>query len=323
MNNLIIDNHVISKNISAILTKVTSQIKSNKLKSIKFSVNNVRVTCPHHKDGEENKPSCDIYIGDDENLTWGTAHCFTCGFSGPLYHFIGECFDKSDNFGKKWLKDNFTESVISVENIDLEPLVLSEIKKQDISINESVLESFQSWHPYMLQRKLSKEICSKYEVMYDPKTESLVFPVRDVKGNLSFLTRRNVNNKTFIIDSSVNKPVYLLYDAINNHSKEVYVCESQINALTLASWGYQAIALFGTGTKYQYDLLNKTDILTYHLCFDGDEAGYKGIDRFIKNIKKNVFVDIIEIPKTKDVNDLTKEEFEKLNIIESYSWIKA
>ena len=47
------------------------------------------------------------------------------------------------------------------------------------------------------------------------------------------LTRRSVNNKTFIIDSKKQKPVYLLYYLKKRDIKEAYICESQINALTL------------------------------------------------------------------------------------------
>ena len=44
-------------------------------------------------------------------------------------------------------------------------------------------------------------------------------------------------------------------------------------------------------------------------------AGEHGIKRFIKNIRNDVFVDIIQIPTGKDVNDLSKEEFLNLKRI--------
>ena len=82
----------------------------------------------------------------------------------------------------------------------------------------------------------------------------------------------------------------------------------------MQSWGYPAVALLGTGSAKQFEILNKTGIREYNLAFDGDSAGDKGIEKFKKAIRKDVFVNVIRIPRGKDVNDLTKKEFEELEI---------
>lgn len=322
MNNLIVDNHVIKKDIKAIITLLRMENNSGKLQSVKYLGDGVRCTCPFHKDGLENRPSCNIYTGDDDNLAWGTFHCFTCGEKGSLVEFVAGCLNISKNLAKKWLKDNFTEQVLASNNCEIDDkIILSNKRVYKRKFDTTLLDNMQSWHPYMQKRQLSKEVCERFEVKYDPKTECIVFPVRDINGELSFLTRRSVKNKMFIIDANVNKDVYLLYDIIKNGLKKVYVAESQINALTLQSWNYPAIALFGTGTQYQYELLNKSGIIYYILCLDGDDAGDKGIRNFIKNIK-NAFIDIVQVPRGKDINDLTKEEFEALPRISCDEWLK-
>lgn len=310
MNELIIDNHVIKKDIKAILTLLKSQITNGKLADIKYDPESVRITCPFHKDGLEKNPSCGIYVGNGD-ITWGTTHCFTCGYKGPLWEVIASCLDISPQRAKKWLCDNFTESVkdnrLTVE-LDA-PIQLTTIKKKETYLKESMLDDFQSWHPYMEKRKLSKEVCEKFQIKYDPQTECIVFPVRDIKGRLKFLTRRSVNSKQFIIDKGVEKEVYLLYNSLDE--RELYICESQINALTLRSWGYPAVALLGTGTDYQYAQLKKSGAIKFNLCLDGDDAGRRGTQRFIQNFPKS-FITVIKIPEGKDVNDLTKEQFESL-----------
>lgn len=310
MNDLIIDNHVIKKDIKAILTLLKSQITNGKLSVIKYDPESVMITCPFHKDGLEKNPSCGIYVGNGD-IMWGTTHCFTCGYKGPLYEVIASCLDISTTRAKKWLCDNFTERVNDNDLIYKfdSPINLSNVKKKEKYLNESILNDFQSWHPYMEKRKLTKEVCEKFEVKYDPQTECIVFPVRDIKGRLKFLTRRSVNTKQFIIDKDVEKEVYLLYNVLAE--REIYVCESQINALTLQSWGYPAVALLGTGTEYQYDQLKKSNALKFNLCLDGDDAGRKGTKRFIQNFPNN-FITVVKIPEGKDVNDLTKEQFENL-----------
>lgn len=118
-----------------------------------------------------------------------------------------------------------------------------------------------------------------------------------------------LKQKDFFIPEGIDKPVYLLYNVLRKGLTEVYVCESQINALTLWTWGIPAIALFGTGTKEQYEILKKSGIRIYHLCFDGDSAGDKGANRFINEMYKDCIIDVVGIPDGKDVNDMTKEQF--------------
>ena len=316
MSRLIIDNHIIREDIKTILSIVQRQASPGKLKRIIYDGDNIRVTCPVHKDGQENKPSCSLYVGSSDDVTWGTVHCFACGFKGQLFDFIAEACDKPVYWAKRFLKDNFTESIIDDEtfNID-EPISFKKAAEPKKPIDQHILDNYQSWHPYMQQRKLSKEVCERFDVKYDPASECIVFPVRSLNGNISFCTRRSINSKKFIIDKDIDKDVYLLYDVIKDNVREVYVVESQINALTLWSWGYPAIALLGTGTDHQYDLLNKSGILSYKLCFDGDEAGRNGIKKFIKNVS-SCFISVIKIPEGKDVNDLSKNQFDNLEIKE-------
>lgn len=46
--------------------------------------------------------------------------------------------------------------------------------------------------------------------------------------------------------------------------------------------------------------------------YDPDEAGRRGAERFKKLIRKDVLVDDVLLPPGKDVNDLSKKEFENL-----------
>ena len=64
-------------------------------------------------------------------------------------------------------------------------------------LDESILDTFESYHPYMTKRHLTKDIIDKYKIRYDKDYKALVFPVWDINGNLKFLTRRSVENKQF------------------------------------------------------------------------------------------------------------------------------
>lgn len=312
MSDLILDSYLIDEPIINILTKLRSELTNGKLAFIEQKNDYVRVTCPDHKSGLERHASCSVYCGDGD-LQYGYYNCLTCGSKGNLRLFVAKCFDKPYEFGKQWLIENFGHIYVT-NKISLEEINLTKEKKEKDYLDESILEGFSDYHPYMTKRGLSDEIIKKFELKYDPEYQAIVFPVRDLKGNLVGLTRRSVKNKRFWLQAGFDKKnIYLLYNIIKDGVREVYVCESQINALTLESWGYRAIALFGAGTtEEQIDVLNKTGIKHYILCYDNDPAGKKGASRFKKFIRKDVFVDEVTMPEGRDINDLTKEEFERL-----------
>ena len=318
---LIINNNVISASIEEILTKVKSQLTNGKLSYFKSKGDEVKVTCPHHGDGKEKNPDCYINSSKHSDLEYGYCHCFACGFSGRLSKFIGECFDRDESFGEKWLVDNFGDMLTEVTNDDLYDFSFNQEEKK-VYLDESILDTFQKWHPYLDSRHISRQVCEKFKLRYDTKNSCIVFPVWDENDKLYMLTKRSVKNKMFIIDTDKEKPIYLYNVIKRNNLREVTIVESQFNCLSLWSWNIPAVALFGTGTQHQYDIFNSSNILHYYLAFDGDSAGDKGIKKFLKNIRKDVFVDIILIPRGKDVNDLTEDEFNKLPIVSSDEWLK-
>lgn len=306
---LIIDNKLINEPILNILHQIQHECSYNLFKDIVEKQNNVVITCPFHNDGNERTPSCQIFNKTDESVEYGTVHCFGCGYKASLPKFIADCFHKDLVFGEQWLIDHFSN--IFVEQYEYLPEIVLE-RKNTKNISESTLKQFNYYHPYMFSRKLTKDVIDKFSIGYDRISRSIVFPVWDENNNLVMLTKRSVDTKSFNIDKGIEKPVYLYNFIKNENIQKVYVCESQINCLYAWSLGYPAIALIGTGTSHQYDILNKSGIRSYVLCFDGDEAGRKGAERFKKNIRNDVFVYDILMPSGKDLNDLSKEEFDKL-----------
>jgi len=312
MGQLIIRDRVITEDPLNILENIKSSVRNGKLYDFKLSGNGIAVPCPDHSDGQEKHFSCFLNLKNDD-IPYLFYHCFTCSAKGSFAKFVGHCFNKDEQFGEDWLIANYASDYVKHDLI-LPKISLQQDIKDDKILNESILDQFESYHPYMTKRKLSDDVIKKFDIKYDPKTRCIVFPVRDIKGNLRFLTRRSVDTKYFHIDDFANKKyIYLLDNVVKNNLNEVFVCESQLNALTLESWGYNAIALLGAGTSNeQMDELNKVNVRHWILCYDGDSAGERGEKRFLSKIRKDVFVDVLKLPKGKDVNDLEKEEFKTL-----------
>ena len=287
-----------------VIQYLQSILTNGKLSNYKVTSSGISIPCPSHSDGCEKHNSC--YINED-----GVFHCFTCGVKGNIVKFVSLCLNVSLDKALSWLLSHFSNTQLKLKTNDLQ--LQKDIKLAKIlptSLDESILNGFQNFHPYMLQRKLNLDVCKRFQIKYDCKTKCLVFPVWDENDNLVMLTRRSVEKKHFYIDKNCEKPVYLLNFCKNINS--VCVCESQINALYLWSLNIPAVSLFGTGTLHQYEILNKSHIRHYVLCFDGDAAGDKGIKNFIKHIRKDVIVDVATIPRSKDINDLDGDTIKKI-----------
>ena len=321
----IIDNNkVVITPIRDIIDMLQQQLYAehiNKLSQVQYKQLNARITCPVHKGGQENTPSCDILLYDKETINQfgekvtvpaGTVHCFGCGYNASLVRFIADCLNISYRKATEWLLGFIDYEILEEqrdigEDIFKEKCIYNNYNELPVITND-VLKEFDYFHPYMHERKLTDDIIEKFEIGYYPKEEVLTFPVY-VNGQCLFIAKRKVKYKKFIMPKVEPKPIYGL-DYVENE-KEVYITESIINALTLWSYGLKAIALFGTGSKYQIDLLNNVNIRKYILCLDGDEAGINGRNRLIKGLN-NKIVTYIEVPEDKDINDLSKEEFFKL-----------
>ncbi|MDD2287221.1 MAG: toprim domain-containing protein [Bacteroidales bacterium] len=312
-----------------VLNELKAQLELNgilRFAEFKVGPRNIQFNCPIHNDGQERKPSCGISTVNKEEVPAGTVHCFTCGYTASLEQMISDCFGKDDDgaFGKEWLIKNFL--TISIENrkdiiLDLER---GNNRKTTSYVSEEELDSYRYYHPYMYKRRLTDEIIEKFDVGYDDHFElkdkfgkvksvlrCLTFPVRDINGNTLFIARRSVDIKFFHYPEGVDKPIYGLYE-LPKDANEIIVCESVLNTLTCYTYGKPSVALLGLGTEYQYDQLRKLPCRKIITALDPDGAGYRATERLKKALKGNKLVTSYVLPEGKDVNDLEKEEFEKL-----------
>lgn len=321
-----------------VIAELRNQLLLNgidRFQSIKQITDHIMVTCPFHKNGQERKPSCgiltrDIKKPDGTVVRAGHVHCFTCGYNGTITDVISELFGHYDNgaFGERWLIKNFdTIEYTSRPEIELD---LSRKGHTNVSkikyISEQELDSYRYTHPYMYKRKLTDDVIGMFDVGYDSDFElvkkdgsvshlrCITFPVKDIDGNTLFIARRSVDTKFFHYPSDVQKPVYGLYELnhfFNPFPNEIIICESIFNCLTCFVYGKFAVALNGTGTPYQMKQLNSMPNRKFILGLDPDDAGNRGREKIKKSLKNKLVTEYI-IPKGKDINDLSKEEFDNL-----------
>lgn len=308
-----------------VLQELKHQLEANgiyRFGNFKVGPKNIQFNCPIHNNGQERKPSCGISTVNQEHTPAGTVHCFACGYTATLEEMISHCFGKDDfgAFGKEWLLKNFlTVSIQNRKPIEFDTCRQHK-KVEQTYITEEELDSYRYYHPYMYERKLTNEVIERFDVGFDANFQlnparnpisCITFPVRDKDGNTLFIARRSVDTKLFNYPEGVDKPVYGIYE-LPKDADEVIVCESIFNCLTCYVYGKPSVALLGLGTPRQYEQLLKLPCRKIITAFDPDAAGRKATQRLKKAIGKSKIVTTLVLPDGKDVNDLSRDEFENL-----------
>lgn len=311
----------------SILTELKNQLALNGIQrfaTFKTGTTNIMFNCPIHNEGQERKPSCGMSVGSNSKTPAGTVHCFTCNYTATLDEMISHCFgyDDQGHFGRSWLLKNFHSiSITDRKDLDLD-LTRSDPAPQITYVPEDELDRYRYYHPYMYKRKLTNEIIERFDVGYDPHfilrrggiqkpIRSVTFPVRDETGGTLFIARRSVDTKLFHYPEGVVKPVYGLYE-LPPGTDEIIVCESIFNALTCWVYGKVGVAMLGLGTPHQYEQLRRLPCRKFITAFDPDPAGQAATERFKAALSKYKLVTTYQIPAGKDVNDLSKDEFDGL-----------
>lgn len=266
---------------------------------------NLMTTCPFHKGGQERNPSFGI------SLKNGMCHCFTCGWRGPLNKMISEVFNYLDggNYGNAWLSRNFLSYDVQVRR----PINVRDRRKDlrdsavKLAFTEEELDSYRYIHPYMYERKLTDEVIRLFDVGYDVHSDSITFPTYYVDKTPAFIARRSVQTKFFNYPKNTSKPVYGADKFYEQRFSYAVICESVFNTLTCWKWGIPSVALFGTGSNEQYQILQNLPVRKFILGLDNDDAGNLGAHKLKSILSKNKIVTQYDIPKGMDINDLDQD----------------
>jgi len=315
---VVINNLTFETDLISVLEELRSQLSANGIQllgAMRDTPDNIMVSCPYHKDGQERRPSAGIKKSD------GVFHCFSCGETHSLQEMISHCFGRYDDmvgaFGWEWLLKNFlTVSVEERKGIELN-LSRNTTEKVSSYINEAELDEYRVYHPYMWKRKMTPEVVDIFDIGYDKRTQSITFPVRDVQGRCLFIARRSVNTKFFNYPAGAEKPVYGLYELsqLPEYPREVIICESMIDAIYFWTVGKYAVALNGLGNELQFRQLKEMPCRKFILCTDSDDAGMRARMRIRRNIRNKLITEYVLPEGRKDANDCTQEELMSLHEI--------
>lgn len=167
---------------------------------------------------------------------------------------------------------------------------------------EGLLEEYRHFHPYLLNRGYTREILKEFEIGYDPKTERITFPMRDLDGNIIAFARRVVDdskitklNPKYKTDSftkgdflyNLHRVKKLMLSDPGGLTKLIHpgiiIVEGQLDVMRMHQHGFPLTVAVGGSvlTEHQAMLLESlTEQIT--VIADSDKAGTK----FLKSVKE-------------------------------------
>lgn len=302
------------------------------LSHVKQINNNLMVTCPYHKNGREQSPSCGILL-NDRNVNSkihkaGTVHCFTCGETHTLEEMISHVYGKNDKgtYGKEWLLENFqilsTNDIVFDYEFTIEPL------QKSVEIEYS---SYKQYHPYMAHRGISEKVADAFELGYDKASDSIVLPLFDKDNKCIMLIKRAVDAHRYMNTSGASKTdsvfgIQMVYKKLNQlvNSPYVFVVEGPFDVLKMWENGFPAVGIMQASiSETQINLIKKLPFQKIVIATDNDEAGRSVANKLADKLSDSKEVFILQYPKgIKDPGDMTAEQFKTMKL-EEYHGKKA
>lgn len=140
---------------------------------------------------------------------------------------------------------------------------------------------------YLHKRRIANWVLEAYELGFDPEDKTVLFPVRGMDGKVIFYKGRSIAGKHFYNAKEIDKTsvVFGLWEILNgsfswgtsDQIEEVWITESEIDALSLISYGVPAVAIMGSHiSEDQCKELERTPFRRFVLATDNDDAGRKG-----------------------------------------------
>lgn len=295
---MIIRGHELNVDILEELDNFTftrSRIRGNKLQS-----------CSPFR--EEKSPSFAVNL---DNGTWidsgaATEEYRKGNFISLLAYLRSETYSDTENY----LIEKYGTILDDVATLKLEINLSNDLNKPRQPVfNNKVRELSLNKNDYLSRRGISKEVQKLFQTGYDQKSNSISLPWHDSKGLVINVKYRNTKEKTFFYEKEglpIKNYVYGIFQCIRKKATRVYICESEIDALTLWTYGYPAVAIGGSSlSEAQKTILLSAGFEDLVIATDNDLVGRRIRDFLFQEFGGLMNVFEVYFPKgAKDINDI-------------------
>lgn len=266
-------------------------------KDQKLSGRDLMVTCPFHNHGTERKPSFGI------NLDTGACHCFTCEWGGGINKLSLELTGKSVSEHTKYNIKTTRKEIPLIKHYSQKYIPISTVRQ--------LLKNNTPAITYLESRGITTD---QFPIGYNKQHNSLVLFIRNLNGDYIYTKERCIHEKRFYNTTDANRAKYLfgLYECVLAGATTVWLCESEIDALTVWSRGSYAVATGSSAiSKGQVRQLQLAGVRTVVDGLDRDIAGRQGW----LTSKEILPMQTIETEwgnNKKDINETSLEEFSNI-----------
>lgn len=267
----------------------------------------VQAKCPGHlfNTGKEDRnPSWSI------NAETGAHICFSCGFKGGVNYLVSFMGGSEDT--EKWLEENTKHLSMA---FDAMKRSLNPEKEKIEYLDESMLAIYTEPPADALKsRGLSPMAAHLYNLLWDPRTECWIIPIRDPKNNkLLGWQEKGHTSRYFKNQPAGIKKSRALYGYNEYSSGDMILVESPLDVVRLASVGILGgVAAYGAlVSKDQLELLKSAERLV--IALDNDDAGRKSAEQLFdwaKSISLGIWFFNYSGIDVKDVGGMSRAEIE-------------
>lgn len=234
--------------------------------------------------------------------------CFACDFYGDIIDFIAkENGVENADFNTK------LQTACNVLNIDFE----SKPVKQKKETEKNFTQYFKQCHDavnktdYWAKRGIGETTINKFNLGYDEKTSNVIIPINDKE-----FKARNTEEKEYYN----SKGTLSLYNERAIKNNIIFICEGEIDALSIEELNRPAIALRGVSNASSFiELVRKQkEDKTLVLCLDNDSKGKEATNKIIQTLENDNrikcldFRYILKLCNVKDINDMLVYHRERL-----------
>jgi DNA primase len=220
--------------------------------------------CPWHGDSS---PSLSA------NIKKGVFICYGCGAKGTVLSLTEESEEYWSNPDEMLdLLDAQIQNIKTPEHPPPMPTFLS----------EAALTRFNFPHPYWKSRGFDEEVCTRFNLGYDPITRRLTIPTRNEHSQILGIIFRRTNEigPKYKYPYGFSRSRNLFGSWIRPRNRTAVLTEGPLDTVRIWQAGYFALAIYGsTISENQIHLLHRLGIERILTFYDNDTAGRSATEK--------------------------------------------